>query len=165
MNIDLEIDRKSLSNILSKFEFAKFAATKCFTEAMNESVLLTEANVVIRTPVGASGGLKASISSQLLTDLTAQIVGIVSTPKVYAPAVEGGSRPHFPPIEALTGKIEGLDLWARLKGLNAFAVAKGIAKKGTKKKKMFAQGLQASKQNVYSIFYQKAQSYVQSLKG
>ena len=165
MNIDIEIDKKTLSDVLKKFEFAQFAATKYFAEAMNESLMFTEANILLRTPTGATGDLKASISSQLISDMFRNIVGLVHTPKVYAVAVEKGSKPHFPPIEALTGKMESLDMWARLKGISAFAVAKGIAKKGTKKKEMFKKGLDASRQSVFAIFTAKAQQYIQSLRG
>ena len=165
MEVGIELDSKSLGEVLSKFEFAEFAASKYFGEALQESTLYTEANVEIRTPTGYSGYLKASISSQLLTELVGSMVGIVSTPAIYAPAAEKGSRPHFPPIEALTGKLESLDLWARQKGLNAFAVAKGIARKGTKGKHMFAEGMEASRAGVYSIFLAKAQEYLNSLKG
>ena len=31
----------------------------------------------------------------------------------YALAVEFGSKPHFPPVEAVTGQKEGLDIWVR----------------------------------------------------
>lgn len=165
MQIGIELDRKSVGNILSKFEFADFAKSKYFGEALQEATLHAEANVELRTPTGYSGHLKASISSQLMTDLVGFMVGTVSTPLIYAPAAEKGSRPHFPPIEALTGKLESLDLWARQKELSAFAVAKGIAKKGTKGKHMFKEGMKASRAGVYAIFIAKAQEYINSLKG
>jgi hypothetical protein len=31
----------------------------------------------------------------------------------YSLAVEFGSRPHFPPVKALTGRTESLDVWVR----------------------------------------------------
>lgn len=165
MNIGLEVDKKSLADVLSKMEFAGFAASRYFREAMEEANMLVEANVEIRTPKGYSGHLAASISSQLISDVMGVVTGITSSTLNYAAAVEKGSRPHFPPIEALTGKKESLDLWAQQKGLNPFAVAKGIAKRGTKARNMFKDGLAASKLNVYAIFVKKAQAYIASLKG
>lgn len=164
MEIGIEINQASFKDVYSKFEFAQFVQSKYFSEAMEESLMVTEANIELRTP-HAFGGLKGSISSQLLTDLIGQIMGTVSTPKIYGPAVEKGSKPHFPPIEALTGKLEELDKWAKLKGLNAFAVAKSIARKGTKPNNMFGEGLKASQNNVFAIFFKKAQEFVNSLGG
>lgn len=58
---------------------------------------------------------------------------VVITPRAkYALPVHEGSRPHFPPIKALTGKEESLDLWARRRGINPFLLARSIARKGTK---------------------------------
>lgn len=46
----------------------------------------------------------------------------------YADAVETGSRPHRPPM----GPNSALAQWCEMKGLNVWAVAKSIEKKGTK---------------------------------
>ena len=33
----------------------------------------------------------------------------------YALAIEFGTRPHFPPVKAITGRVESLDRWVELK--------------------------------------------------
>jgi len=43
----------------------------------------------------------------------------------YGDYIETGTKPHFPPIKAITK-------WAERKGLNPFAVQQSIGKKGTK---------------------------------
>lgn len=43
----------------------------------------------------------------------------------YGDAIETGTKPHFPPIEALKK-------WSNRKGLNPYAVQQSIGKKGTK---------------------------------
>jgi len=55
----------------------------------------------------------------------------------YATYVEFGTKPHFPPVEAVTGEVEALDRWVDVK-LNpedteavAFQVARRIAQVGT----------------------------------
>jgi hypothetical protein len=48
----------------------------------------------------------------------------------YAAAVDQGSKPHFPPIEALQG-------WADRHGIPVWAVARKIAKKGTKARRFW----------------------------
>lgn len=46
----------------------------------------------------------------------------------YAVFLEEGTRPHFPPAY----KGSSLDLWAESKGIPTYAVARSIARKGTK---------------------------------
>lgn len=48
----------------------------------------------------------------------------VGTNAEYAAAVEKGSRPHFPPIEAITP-------WAKAHDMSPFGLALSIARKGT----------------------------------
>jgi phage gpG-like protein len=50
--------------------------------------------------------------------------GIVGSAVEYAPFVEFGTRPHWPPIAAL-------ETWARRHGTSAFVVARAIAQRGT----------------------------------
>jgi hypothetical protein len=60
----------------------------------------------------------------------------------YALAVEFGTRPHFPPVKAVTGETESLDRWVETKlGVSseesegvAFQIARKIARYGTKEK-------------------------------
>jgi hypothetical protein len=71
--------------------------------------------------VGGEGGLKGSIA--LFPDPEAMTVDVKPTVP-YGDAIETGSRPHMPPVDALTA-------WAALKGLNPWAVAYSIKKFGT----------------------------------
>lgn len=58
----------------------------------------------------------------------------------YTLAIEFGTDPHFPPVEALTGKPEPLDEWVRREGLAsgdevnrvAFLIARKISQVGTR---------------------------------
>lgn len=54
-----------------------------------------------------------------------RVRGVWGTSVFYGPYVEKGTRPHFPPPGALAG-------WARRHDTDPWAVAKGIAKNGTK---------------------------------
>ena len=85
-----------------------------------------EAEAKRRSPVD-TGRLRASIA----TDVQPFMVSIGSNVK-YAPFVEFGTRPHFPPLQAMQP-------WARRHGFpsgnaGAFLVAKAIARRGTKPK-------------------------------
>ena len=74
--------------------------------------------------------------------------GSLTFQEKYAAAVHEGTRPHHPPIQ----KGKGLALWAKRKGLNAYAVAKSIARKGTKGKPFLQDAVLAKKSTVNRIF-------------
>lgn len=80
-----------------------------------------------RAPIGVGGedGLKGSIG---VTVDPALMTAEIKPSAPYADAVETGSRPHWPP----SAPGSSLAAWAKLKGLNVYAVAASIAKKGTK---------------------------------
>jgi len=85
-----------------------------------------------------TGRLKNSLRHKTVGALGAIPLGVdVYSTESYAPYVHGyphehqrlsepwsRSTPHFPPVQAITP-------WATKRGLNPYAVAKGIAKKGT----------------------------------
>jgi hypothetical protein len=96
-----------------------------------------------RTPVGATGLLRASIATRLVQgeDAATLVRGEVFTGEQapYAQAVEEGTAPHFPPIAPLK-------LWAaRVLGNEqlAWAVAVAISRRGTQGKHMFQDALTA----------------------
>jgi hypothetical protein len=101
------------------------------SDAVEASLLEGEAEAKRECPVN-EGELRASITHQK-ADSDDAIVGQIGTPLAYAAAVEFGTKPHFPPLEAI-------QRWVHLKGLAAseseeksiaFAIARKIAARGT----------------------------------
>jgi hypothetical protein len=92
-------------------------------ETANEIFELARRNVKTNDSY-ASGDLYDSI----VTEVTARGLAIyVGSTSKYAPYVEFGTRPHWPPIDAIRG-------WCGLKGIPiaaAFPIARKIAEKGT----------------------------------
>jgi hypothetical protein len=120
--------------------------------AMDLSVVHLEAEVKDRTPT-AFGTLRASIfgETRLADD---GLIGVVASPLAYAAYVELGTKPHFPPVEAL------LD-WVKVKfGLTdeadieraAFLVARKIAAHGTEGAKMFEQAFNANRVQLEALW-------------
>lgn len=129
---------------LDKLEKALEQAPHIFDEeiergALEASIVVTR-NVKEFTPAGASRGggegLQASIRYQIYPT-AGEVMGVIDSPLRYVEPVEIGSRPHMPPVESLRE-------WAESKGLSAWAVAKSIAKRGTKGRWMFKKGFEAS---------------------
>jgi HK97 gp10 family phage protein len=91
--------------------------------AMRDCTLLVLRDAKIMAPVD-TGRLRASITPQVVSSGNV-VQGIVGSNVKYAPFVEKGTRPHWPPFRALAG-------WARRHGMNEAQVWFAIGIKGTK---------------------------------
>jgi HK97 gp10 family phage protein len=89
---------------------------------MKRGVLRVQRSARQSAPVD-TGRLRASIA-YVVRVLANGVRGIVGSAVEYAPFVEFGTRPHWPPIAAL-------ETWARRHGTSAFVVARAIAQRGT----------------------------------
>lgn len=107
--------------------------------------------VVDRTPA-AMGTLRASIHGSV-ERMADGVLGVVGTAQPYAVPVELGTKPHFPPVQALED-------WVRQKlGVQgaevrrvAYLVARKISKTGTKGHFMFRDALEANRAEVQRQF-------------
>ena len=119
-----------------------------------EALLLLEREVADRTPVGVGGaaGLKGSIFASRPEVTDTAVVGLVSSSMAHALPVELGTKPHFPPITPLRD-------WAEKKlGIDpgeskhvAFAIARKIAREGTKGAAMFQKAMQENEEQVLAM--------------
>lgn len=100
--------------------------------AIRSSTLLVEADAKRNAPVD-TGRLRASITPTVRVEGKV-VQGVVGSNVVYAPFMELGTRPHWPPIAAL-------EVWARRHGTSAFVVARSIAVKGLKARKFLQNAL------------------------
>lgn len=140
---------------------------KVLRGAMTEAVIVTQREVVDRTPV-AWGNLHGSIAHQVQV-AGGVVEGIVGTNATYALWVEDDTKPHWPPLEPLIA-------WVRKKGLSgvyslktkrrlgnkdvqaeqdrgiAWGIALKIHAQGTKGVHMFRDGLEAAKPAIQRIF-------------
>jgi len=89
-----------------------------------------------RAPVD-TGRYRSSIKTEVQ-----ELRSIIGSNLVYAPFIEFGTRPHWPPLSALQP-------WARRHGFprgrtGAFLVARAIARRGTKAQKVMTTSLKDS---------------------
>lgn len=130
--------------LVAAWEAAPEIASAQLEVFMHAATQFLEGEVKERTP-GAHGTLKQSVSSEV-SNLSDAVIGVVGSPLSYALPVEIGTRPHFPPVAAIED-------WVKVKlGLGgpeahgvAFAIARKIAKQGTKGAFMFRNALEASR--------------------
>ena len=115
-------------------------------EFLQKAGFLVEARAKEKVPVD-TGRLRASISSR--AEETRAIIG---SPVFYAPMVELGSRPHFPPISAL-------ETWARRHGFGkggAFLIARAISRRGGKAQPYLVPALLESKGDIEGLLRETA---------
>lgn len=88
-------------------------------------------------PTGVTGTLAQSIQPGAITVTDDSVEAIVEANADYASYVEFGTRPHFPPIDALKDWAEKFLGDPKL----AFVVARAIARNGTKPYNFMGQAL------------------------
>ncbi len=110
--------------------------------ALKNSAVIVEQREHKETPKGVTDGLNKSIK-QFVTEEAATI-GPDHGLK-YALYVEKGTKPHMPPVDAITA-------WAESKGINPWALAKSIAQKGTKSNPFVKRTFKATKDDVKAEF-------------
>ncbi|WP_427007194.1 hypothetical protein [Pseudarthrobacter sp. H2] len=115
-----------------------------------------------RAPEGVAGAMGQGLKNNISIDIdpvrrTATIKPSDSIP--YADAVETGSRPHRPPM----GPDSALAQWCEMKGLNVWAIAKGIELRGTKPHPYIEPTYQATKGTVGSLFNTGVMQYLERM--
>lgn len=110
--------------------------------ALKNSANLVEQREHKEAPEGVTGKLNKSIK-QFVTEIAATI-GPDHNLK-YPIYVEKGTKPHMPPVSAIQA-------WADAKGINAWALAKSISKKGTQANPFVERTFKATKDGVVAEF-------------
>ncbi len=108
--------------------------------AMRDALMVVERDAKRNAPVD-TGRLRASITPEVRRD-GREIIGVVGSNVVYAPFVELGTRPHFPPLYAL-------ETWAKRRGISAFLVARAIAIRGTRAVRFLQRAMESNAQYIY----------------
>ncbi len=133
--IAVEVKLEGLEAVMEKVKDAQFIQGPV-REFMEKAVRETQKQVQGFTPVD-TGRLRQSIHSSI-DGASIPLWGLVDTNVNYAPFVEYGTKPHFPPRAPL-------ETWARAHGMNVYALVKAIGFRGTKGRHMFQRGLEAAR--------------------
>lgn len=94
-----------------------------------------QAELMMATPTGATGLLRQANQIVLSPLGTTAFVGPIGAPSLYAGFVVSGTRPHFPPIDAIAywvARKMGYLLGSPENRRAAFAIAYSIAIRGTR---------------------------------
>ena len=114
-------------------------------QAMRDSTMLITAEAKRGAPVD-TGRLRASITPEVRPGNP--IEGVVGSNVDYAPYMELGTKPHWPPW----GPGTPLAIWARRHGISAYLVARAISKKGTKARRFLQLAYENNQRRIFAIF-------------
>lgn len=124
--------------------------------AMRDATLYIDRDAKKNAPVD-TGRLRASITPEVRAQ-GETIEGVVGSNVTYAPYVELGTRPHWPPIAAL-------EVWARRHHTSAFIVARAISRRGTPAKQYLQKAFESNKDKIEARFNRAVDEIVKKANG
>lgn len=140
MPIIVDVEVRGLKELQAKLERAgRDLHGEPIIAAMRESTLWVQRDAKLNAPVD-TGRLRASITPEVRTEAL-QVLGVVGSNVEYAPYMELGTKPHWPPLGAL-------EVWARRHGMIAFVVARAIAERGLKPRKFLQNAFEKNKDRI-----------------
>lgn len=142
MNVEIDIGDLTAVRKLTGEKLAALTGPE-MVQTMRTATLIVTNAAKVNAPVD-TGRLRASITPSV-TATTDAIQGVVGSNVVYAPYVELGTRPHWPPVSAL-------ETWARSHGTSAFLVARAIARRGTKARKYLERAFTENTGRIVQLF-------------
>lgn len=148
---DLEVDAEDLRQVGEDLGKMGRAVQAEIPLKMRKATLILEREAKKQAPVNL-GALRSSIGSEI-EGLGLNTIGRVGSAKSYAPFVELGTRPHWPPLRPIiywvARKFRATGL--RLRRI-ARGVQRGIAARGTRAR-LFLQGaFEEKRKEVVAVF-------------
>lgn len=137
--MSLELNVTGLDKLQSIIESAPAVGIKHANASIIAVIALVENAVKKEAPIGLTKKLHNNWNRNFKP-----LEGTLSSEQPYASAVEYGTGPH--PVS-----VEEIGPWAISKGLNPYAVAKSISKKGTRANPFFQRALTNSEERANTI--------------
>lgn len=148
MTISTSVHIEGLEEVQRKFDgIPRELRGPAMESAMRKATMIVAADAKRNAPVD-TGRLRASITPEVRNTWGSTVEGIVGSNVKYAPFMELGTRPHFPPIAAL-------ETWARRHGTTAFLVCRAIARRGLKPRYYLKKALESNVKRVVECFEEK----------
>lgn len=120
--LTITVDTKQVERMLKK---APALTRRRLGQIVERGAIEVQREMRVAAPVAVTGDLRRSVK---YTFNATSLSAVIEPEAKYAAAVENGARPHWPPYRAGTPLAQ----WAKKKGMNAYLLARSIAKKGTK---------------------------------
>lgn len=139
----IEVHVEGLKELQGNLASAPETLASATHSAMSAGLLLLEGDMRRGAPRD-TGRLQGSIH-HTITGGGASLTGKVGPSVAYAIFVEKGTRAHYPPVGAIKG-------WAGRHGMNPFALARGIARRGTRAQPFVLPAFERQRSKVLALF-------------
>lgn len=120
--LGITVDAKQVTEL---FKRAPEATTRVIRQLVEGSAIDVQRELIRVTPVGVTGAMRRSVQYKFSAT---QMQAVIEPNVKYAESVEYGGRPRWVSVKPGTPLAQ----WARLKGINPYALQHSIARKGTK---------------------------------
>lgn len=146
----IEVEIKGLNKLAELAEKYPAISEKHISRAISRSLIRIQDSAKRNAPFGTSGQLRQNWVLKMGRFEGSLGSGAKANSYPYGTAIEFGTGPH----RINVSNNEPFKLWARRKGLNPYAVAKSIAKKGTKANPFFGKSIDEQQDAVEKEFDQ-----------
>lgn len=149
--MSLSVEIEGLNELLEVAKKFPAEAAKEINDAIKKSILSLLGSARRFAPVDQGflrgGGMQTRFST---------LKGTLENTSPYAMFVHEGTKPHWPPLDAI-------EPWAKRHGIPAFLVARKIATKGTEAKPFFNQAIDEEQKTMDNLFEKALNNLVNKL--
>jgi len=150
LDVKIRLNLKGIEKLTRRYPDISLAVREA---KITEALQLLERDVKMNTPYGAGPiHLRDTIHSKTRIE-GRKVTGFTGTALEHGEPVEMGTKPHFPPVTALQYWVERvlrIEDETRARSV-AFAIARKIARRGTKGQKMFGKAFDENRSRVIAI--------------
>lgn len=136
----ISVKIEGLDRLNAAFKKAPGVVSAELKRAIQSAITILQGSARMLAPKDLS-----HLAGAIKTEMTSALSGQVYADTNYALFVHEGTKPHWPPIDAITP-------WANRHGIPPFLVARSIAQKGTKPQPFFQWAKDATENDVFGLF-------------
>lgn len=149
---EVSVEIRGLDELTKRIEKFPAISEKHVNKAINRSLIRVLGEAKREAPFGVSGGLRDRWDV-----IVGRFTGVLRSGVGYAKGVEEGTPPHKVSASAIAP-------WAIKKGLNPWAVAKSIEKKGTKANPFLQRAVNHEEGNINKEFGDALENIIEEIK-
>jgi HK97 gp10 family phage protein len=152
----MEITINGLSELINTVDKYPAISEKHVNKAIRDSLLRIQREATKNAPFGTSGNLRNNWKVNMKRFEGSLSSGAKEKNFSYGTSVEFGTKPHY-----VSGS--NLSIWASRRGLNPYAVAKSISKKGTKANPFFKNSIDSQRNTVDRLFGEALENIIKEI--
>lgn len=162
--IGYAVELKGVDEQIRKLQGFEQVMQAEFVPAMTDSIFWIEGGAKVKAPKN-TGELASHITGEVQIITGGEVIGIVGNPLEYAPPVEFGARPHFPPLAPLAFWVQrqlGISGWDGIRA--TIMIARKIAARGTRAQPFMKPAFDEARPKILQRFAQAVERIAERLE-